>query len=139
MIRLAEIRDARAIILVWQAAFNEKVKPKTVMKLIEDPERITQVCEHNGLVVGFIAVHINLDPSRFNMHYVARHPFDAPAGTGTALIMAAEQASVGAGATHLCLAVRRHNDRAFRLYQHLGYRVTEERAAGYSMRKELRP
>ena len=138
MIREATLDDAGGIILCWQAAFSEKVKPATVLSKLEADDHLVLVedCPFFG-IVGFCIAYKS-KPTKWRVDYVAAHPVDAQRGTGWALMIHTETRAIDAGVTQITLAVRRKNTRAIRLYERLGYQLTEERPAGFSYEKVLR-
>jgi ribosomal protein S18 acetylase RimI-like enzyme len=136
-VRKAVLEDVRGAALVYQAAFNERVKPRTIASKIDDPDFILGVAEERGVVLGFVLVAKSRDPAKFNVHYVCAHPIDAPKGTGRALMFWAEAEAVVAGATHIRLAVRRDNSKARSFYAGLGYAVLEARDAGFTLIKKV--
>jgi len=136
-VRKAKEDDVRGMALVYQAAFNERVKPMTLASKIDNPEFIVGVALWRDIVLGFVLVAKSKDPAKFNVHYVCSHPIDAPKGAGRSLMFWAEAEAVVAGATHIRLAVRRNNSKARSFYAGLGYNVLEERDAGFTLIKKV--
>ena len=129
--------DARDAALVYQAAFSERVKLETLAGKMHHPDFIFGIALWRHIVLGLVLVAKSREPSKFNVHYVATHPIDAPKGTGRALMAWAEAESVIAGATHIRLAVRRKNAKARSFYAGLGYTTLQERDAGFTLIKKV--
>ena len=138
-IRRAMKQDLPGLVLVWQAAFAELVKPQTLLKRIEDMRQsVLLVALYNGTPVGFLDLVQAAKPGQFRVDYVATHPIDAPKGAGQALMLAAEEDADAMGGTHITLAVRRANHRARTFYEKLGYVSIEDRPAGSTYRKDIK-
>lgn len=137
IVREAALDDAKGIILVWQAAFAEKVKPNTVLTKIRVFDHLTLVAEQDGVIHGFVIVYANPKATRWRLDYIAAHPLDAPKGTGFRLLQEAEIVSRKMGAKALFLAVRRNNVHAQRFYERAGWSIIAERPGGFSYEKVL--
>lgn len=137
IVRTATLDDAKGIILVWQAAFAEKVKPATVMSKIGVADHVTLVAEEDGVVHGFVIVYRNDAAGRWRLDYIAAHPLDAPKGTAYKLLVEAERIAEVFGMKSMFLAVRRKNVHAQRFYERAGWVVIEERPGGFSYEKKL--
>lgn len=136
IVRPAQLTDVHGIVLVWQAAFAEKVKVGTIVSKINVPAYGLLVAEEAGVIHGFLMLGVG---KKNHVHYIASHPIDAPKGTGQLLMREAEAEVRARGGTRLQLAVRRANAKAIRFYEKTGYRVLEERPAGFTMIKDLEP
>ena len=136
-VRKAILDNVHGAALVYQAAFNERVKPETLASKVNNSAFIFGVADWRGVVLGMVLVAKSPEPNKFNVHYVCAHPIDAPKGTGRALMLWAEAESVIAGATHIRLAVRRKNTKARSFYAGLGYQTLDERDAGFTLIKRV--
>ncbi len=137
MIRQATLDDVGGIILCWQAAFAEKVKPQTVLTKIGVEDHTTLVYQQGEQITGFLIAYKHPQNTHWRVDYVASHPLDAAKGTGTALMLAIENLASKCSVPEITLAVRRKNVRARRLYEYLGYELTAERASGFSYRRRI--
>lgn len=135
LVREAFAKDLPGIALVYQAAFAERVKMETLASKLGNPEFIFGVARERPNVIGFILIAKGKDPAKFNVHYIASHPIDAPKGCGQLLMRWGEHRAVADGATHLRLAVRRKNVQARNFYAKQGFTVLEERDAGFTLIK----
>jgi len=135
LVREAFAKDLPGIALVYQAAFAEKVKLETFASKLNNPEFIFGVARERPNVIGFVLIAKSQDPAKFNVHYIATHPIDAPKGCAQLLMRWGERQAVAAGATHIRLAVRRKNARARKFYELQGFAVLEERDAGFTLIK----
>lgn len=136
-VREARTADAPGIALVWQAAFAEKVKPMTILNRVGREGYIVLVSLVREQVTGFVIAYCVPEKGKASIEYVATHPIDAPRGTGTDLMERVHGMLSAQGITRVSLAVRRKNTRAKHVYEKLGYTVTAERPAGFTMEVTL--
>lgn len=124
----AEIRPARAsdidqLVAIENAVFEtDRISRRSFRQLVERETARILIAEAAGAAVGYCAVLFRKGSGVARLYSIATLPGQAGAGTGRALLAAAEDVAYRYDRLLLRLEVREGNHRAIALYEKNGYR-----------------
>jgi ribosomal protein S18 acetylase RimI-like enzyme len=92
------------------------------IELINDPHYVIRLLVYRGEVIG--KAHLSFDPNSTRLSDIAILPAYQGQGFGRKLITHCMQHAASTHTTHMNLSVEAKNTQALRLYQHLGFTIS---------------
>lgn len=134
MIRSMSREDLDAVVLMEQENFSEPWTKEGFLDAIESEQTIFLVCEHKGVVVGYIGAYLVYDEAQITNVSVGKNWQGK--GFGRMLVSALSSAVAGRDIHAITLEVRVSNERAISIYEKEGFVSEGIRPGFYSHPKE---
>jgi ribosomal-protein-alanine acetyltransferase len=122
-IRKGRMSDLDALLAIEAEAFSgDRLSRRSFQRLLGNDSSSLLVAESQGDILGYALVLFRKASALARLYSVAVRASRPLAGTGRALLAAAEEAARSRGAEEMRLEVREDNARAISLYERSGYR-----------------
>jgi ribosomal protein S18 acetylase RimI-like enzyme len=130
-IELTALEPARIEEIAWSGGRPHLENVATQLQRVDTGDVEYLVVRADGHAVSKGGIDLAKEPGAGTIWQVATHPQLEGLGLATRLIHELESRALRRGTNRLRLAVELDNTRAQRLYEHLGYRATDESEASW--------